>query len=163
MAEPHTLFDFSNPKTAARWRAVDDVVMGGQSSSVMTHEDGAGVFAGHVSLDGGGFASVRAPEDTYDLSDCEGLDMRVRGDGKHYQLTLYTQAAGSISYRARFAAPAEWQSLSFSFDTLTPRLRNRAAPDAPPFDPGAVVSMGFLIADQQEGPFRLEIAHIRAA
>ena len=135
MPEPRTLFDFSDPETAARWRSVNDVVMGGQSTGAMACEDGAGVFAGHVSLDGGGFASARAPEGVYDLSDAEGLQLRVRGDGKQYQLSLYTQGAGSISYRARFTAPPDWQSLTIPFDALAPRFRGRPAPDAPPRSP----------------------------
>jgi len=35
--------------------------------------------------------------------------------------------------------------------------------DVPPLNPAKVSSVGFLIADKQDGPFRLEIASIRAA
>ena len=43
------------------WRNVDDVVMGGVSSSSMRIEEGVAVFKGEVSLENnGGFASVRS-------------------------------------------------------------------------------------------------------
>jgi NADH dehydrogenase [ubiquinone] 1 alpha subcomplex assembly factor 1 len=111
---------------------------------------------------GGGFASVRAPESTYDLSEHDGLRLKVRGDGKRYWLTTYTAPGGPVSYRTPIEPPTDWTTLSVPFDTLTPYRRGSKVPDAPPFDPAQIRSLGFLIADEQDGPFQLEVRWIRA-
>jgi len=156
------LFDFSTDAPGA-WRSIDDPVMGGVSQSAFVVGDEGAAFTGTVSLDrGGGFASVRAPEGPYDLSGHEGLQLRLRGDGKRYWLTTYTEAGGSISYRAPLEPPEHWSTLSVAFRSLTPYRRGTTVPDAPPFRPGQLRTLGFLIADEQAGPFRLEVARIRA-
>ncbi len=159
------LFDFS---TAARdapsnWRSIDDPVMGGVSESTFTATEAGAAFTGTVSLkQGGGFASVRSPKSRYDLSKHEGLRLRLRGDGKRYWLTTYTSPGGPISYRAPLHPATEWTTASVHFDALTPYRRGTTVKDAPPFDPGQIRMIGFLIADEQDGPFRLEVAWIRA-
>jgi monofunctional biosynthetic peptidoglycan transglycosylase len=159
------LFDFSSPTSSdpAAWRAIDDVVMGGVSESeFVATEDGA-AFTGTVSLEqGGGFASVRAPEGAWDLSDAEGLRLRVKGDGKRYWLTMFTDPDGSISYRAPLEPPQHWTDITVSFDRLTPYRRGTRVPTAPSFDPAGLRTLGFLIADEQAGPFHLDVRWIRA-
>lgn len=158
------LFDFAaSPDTAAAWRSIDDPVMGGVSQSRFTATEGGAAFTGDVSLkQGGGFCSVRAPALTADLHDAHGLRLRLRGDGKRYWLTMYTEAGGSVSYRASLQPPADWTPLTVPFDELTPYRRGSHVPDAPAFVPGQLRTMGFLIADEQAGPFRLEVARIQA-
>jgi monofunctional biosynthetic peptidoglycan transglycosylase len=164
MPSPQTLFDFQTPDAAENWRTINDTVMGGVSTSEFVATDEGAVFQGTVSLDrGGGFASVRAPEDRYDLSGTGGLRLVVRGDEKRYKLTLYTRSGGRISYRVPFDAPRTWHTVALSFDALTPFRRGRRVPDAPPFDPSDVRALGVLIGDKQAGPFRLYIRSIVAA
>jgi monofunctional biosynthetic peptidoglycan transglycosylase len=86
----------------------------------------------------------------------------VRGDGKHYWLTTYTATGGPISYRTSFHPPTDWTIVSVPFDTLTPYRRGTKVPDAPPFDAAQIRTLGFLIADEQDGPFHLDVAWIRA-
>lgn len=159
-----TLFDFADASARAHWRNVDDVVMGGVSESalVAAAEDTA-AFEGRVSLDhGGGFASVRAPAAPRDLSAFDGLLVRARGDGKRYKLTVYTDDVARVSYRFPFVAEDDWADYFAPFAALTPMIRGRPAPDAPPFDPSAVTTLGFLIGDKQAGPFRLALRWIKA-
>ena len=156
-------FTSSAPDDAAEWRSVDDPVMGGVSESQFVATDEGAAFTGTVSLaHGGGFASVRAPEADYDLSGHDGLQLRLRGDGKRYWLTAYTDPGGPISYRTLMEPPEQWTTVAVPFDTLTPYRRGTKVSGAPPFDPAHLRTLGFLIADEQEGPFRLEIAWIRA-
>lgn len=160
-----TLFDFSPPDSdpPEGWRNIDDPVMGGVSESTFEATESGAAFTGTVSLErGGGFASVRAPESDYDLGGHAGLRFRLRGDEKRYWCTVYTEAGGSVSYRARVAPPETWTTVDVPFDALTPYRRGQKRPDAPPFDPAQVRALGFLIADKQAGPFRLEVAWIRA-
>ena len=164
MSSP-SLFDFSSsPSSTEAWRPINDDVMGGVSESTFSSTDAGAAFTGTVSLQhGGGFASVRAPETVRDLSDADGLRYRLRGDGQRYWCTLYTAPAGSVSYRAPIRPPEQWTTIDVPFADLVPYRRGTERPDAPPFDPSQVRTLGFLIADEQDGPFRLEVAWIRAA
>jgi len=159
------LFEFScsAPDDATEWRSIDDPVMGGVSESQFVATEEGAAFTGTVSLaQGGGFASVRAPAADYDLRGHDGLRLRLRGDGKRYWLTTYTEASGSISYRTPIEPPEHWSTGAVPFETLTPYRRGTKVPDAPPFDPARLRTLGFLIADEQEGSFRLEAQWIRA-
>jgi NADH dehydrogenase [ubiquinone] 1 alpha subcomplex assembly factor 1 len=159
-----TLADFTDPEEASRWRSTDDVVMGGRSWSVVRGGDGFGVFAGVVSLEqGGGFASVRRRDQPVDLSACDAVELRVRGDGRRYKLNLRTSGDfDGIVYQAAFETVAgEWQTARLALASFAPRFRGR--PAAGTLDPARVCSLGLLISDRQEGPFRLEVAGITAA
>lgn len=156
------LFDFTGPSDPSAWHSIDDPVMGGVSQSRFVATEEGAVFTGTVSLEhGGGFASVRAPESTYDLSAQEGLRLRLRGDGKRYWVTLYTDPGDSVSYRLSLHPPPQWTTVPVPFDDLTPYRRGTKVPETPPFTPARIRALGFLIADEQDGPFRLEVAWIR--
>jgi len=159
------MFDFTStsPDSTHAWRNVDDPVMGGVSESTFKRTDEGAAFTGTLSLkQGGGFASVRAPEADYDLSEHDGLRLRLRGDGKRYWFTAYTTSGGPVSYRLSIRPATEWTTVRVPFAELTPYRRGTRMPDAPPFDPSQIRTVGFLIADEQDGPFRLEVAWIRA-
>jgi len=159
------LADFSR-STAADWLAVNDGVMGGISSSTMeVTSDGTGVFAGRLSLENnGGFASVRTVLESGDLSRFVGLVLRVRGDGRRYQVRLRTDARfDGLAYQAEFdTAPGRWTTVVLPFDTFAPTFRGYVPRNAPPLDPGAIRQLGFLIGDKREGVFRLEVQRIVA-
>ncbi len=55
------IFDFNSKSNINSWQIVNDVVMGGKSSSTITiNKDGHGQFSGTVSTENnGGFSSVR--------------------------------------------------------------------------------------------------------
>lgn len=163
-ASAMTLFDFQSPDAANGWRTVNDTVMGGQSTSEFVATDDGAAFRGTVSLaNGGGFASVRAPDGTYDLSGADALRLHVRGGGKRYEATLYIHPGGRISYRAPFEAPDDWQAVVLPFDAFTPFRRGRHVPDAPPLALAQVRTLGLLIGDTQAGPFQLDLRRIDAA
>lgn len=147
------------------WRSIDDVVMGGRSSSGMEIEDGVGVFQGEVSLkNNGGFASVRSLPEAADLSAFEGVSLRVRGDGKRYAVRLRTtDAVDGVSYQVKVRPPAgEWHDVTLRFDEFEPVFRGRLVRGHPTLDPRHLRTFGLLIADAQEGEFRLEIMWIDA-
>jgi hypothetical protein len=96
--EGRSLFALASPTgipTGPAWGALDDVVMGGVSSSSLQidrtgGEQGmpTGVFKGTVSTaNNGGFASIRSKnfEPVEDLSAYEGLELRVKGDGHRFK------------------------------------------------------------------------------
>jgi len=158
------LADFSDPAEAARWRPTDDVVMGGRSSSAMQAGDGLGVFAGELSLErGGGFASVRRRDQLVDLSACDAIELRVRGDGKRYKLNLRaSDDFDGVVFQVAFETEVgTWQTSRLVLASFAPRFRGRPVPGT--LDLARVSSLGLLISDGQAGPFRLELATITAA
>ncbi|ATJ82384.1 YbjT, contains NAD(P)-binding and DUF2867 domains [Halomonas beimenensis] len=107
--------DFREPDEVRHWRAINDDVMGGVSESEMRHEAGIGVFTGTLSLEhGGGFASVRRAPQAAPTVGRAGLRLTVRGDGRRYQLRLYThRLADGAAYRAGFQPQAgEWRRIA---------------------------------------------------
>jgi monofunctional biosynthetic peptidoglycan transglycosylase len=151
---------------ARDWRIVNDGVMGGVSTGgLAATPESTIVFSGTVSLENrGGFASVRLRIDGTDLSAAHGLELRVKGDGRIYRLLLRTDdRPDGIVYRAGLPTrDAEWTTPRIAFADCVPSFRGRAIPGAPPPDPRHLVEVGFLIGDQQEGPFRLEIDTVHA-
>ena len=81
------LLDFSSSEVVQSFRAINDGVMGGVSTSRLRSTGGAMVFEGEVSLENnGGFASLRGPVRFSEES--AALLLTVRGDGQRYKLTL---------------------------------------------------------------------------
>ena len=148
------------------WRIVNDGVMGGLSSSSMTiNEDGYGVFEGTVSLENyGGFASTRALIPESDYSDVKKIRIRVKGDGQRYSFRIRTNRnfdgpAYVISFDTR---KDEWTTHELELEDFVPQFRGRVLRDRPPLKGSDMQQLGILIADKQEGDFRLMIDSIEA-
>lgn len=163
--EMKTVVDFTRPEEV-QWNIVNDGVMGGLSSSDLHLTDsGTGLFSGLVSLENnGGFASIRATFQSMDLSAYQRVRLRVRGDGRSYQLRFRLSSSfDGVSYTSAFdTRPGEWMEVDLPFETFQPTFRGRVPQGAGPFDPAKVQQMGVLIGDKKEGPFKLEIAWVRA-
>ncbi|MBR9975044.1 MAG: CIA30 family protein [Bacteroidetes bacterium] len=161
-----TIFDFTLPESTESWQPVDDVVMGGVSESRMVHDsDGHAVFAGTLSRENnGGFASIRCAPKQLELGDFDGIRLRVCGDGKIYRLRLRMDGGfDGLAYQESF--PTEdgvWSTVDIPFTDFRPSFRGRDVPNAPALDPGSIRQIGLMIADVQQGAFRLEIALIAA-
>ena len=161
-----TLIDFSKSAEKENWRIVNDVVMGGvsQSEIIITHESTA-IFRGELSLENnGGFASVRTNPMDYQLDGYTAIAARVKSDGRTYQLRLRTDDGfDGISYQSEFeTTDGEWITVELPFSEFMATFHGRRVPDAPVLDPGNIRQIGFLIADNKEGSFRLEIGWIGA-
>ena len=159
-----TLLDFADPADVELWRPVDDVVMGGVSSSrVELLEPGIVRFVGTVSLENfGGFASVRTPPREWETAGATAFVLRVRGDGHRYKFTLRTSDRfDGIQYQARFTAPAgEWTQVRLPVESFVATFRGRKVPFAPALDPARVRVLGLMISDKQAGPFELLVDRI---
>jgi monofunctional biosynthetic peptidoglycan transglycosylase len=158
---PSPLFDFADPIRDGGFAPIDDAVMGGRSRSRAEVAGGRLRFEGQVSLDdGGGFASIRSAPAPLDLSGAAGVALRVRGDGKRYKIDLRTDdAPDGVTWQAAFeTATGGWEVILLPLDHFAPVVRGRSAPSAGPLRPDRIRTVGLLISDRQEGPFRLEIA-----
>ncbi len=160
------LLDFKNQDDVPRMLIINDGVMGGVSTSdIEFSNEGYLRFAGNVSLENnGGFASFRSQSTSYDLSEFEGIKLRIRGDGKKYSFRLRTsRSMNGVAYAADFQSMEnEWQEVTIPFSDFTPRFRGRIIMNAGPLDSSNIRQLGFLISDKQQGPFALEIDWIKA-
>jgi hypothetical protein len=164
VTEKINLVDFSSAGEGT-WIIVNDGVMGGVSrSEFRITEKGTGLFTGRLSLEfNGGFASIRTAVDDEDLSKHAGIEMRVRGDGRTYQLRFRTNNRyDGVAYRALFGTDdGQWVTIILPFSEFKPTFRGRILSDVPPLDPAGIEQLGFLLADKKQGPFALEIEFVR--
>ncbi|MED6196389.1 hypothetical protein PIB30_046924 [Stylosanthes scabra] len=166
------------------WGALDDVVMGGVSESNFQidptgGESGGptGIFKGVVSTaNNGGFTSIRTKNfsEPEDLSAYDGLEFRLKGDGRRYKIIVRTSRDwDTVGYTAGFdTVKGEWQTIQLPFSILRPVFRARTVSDAPPFDPSNVMSLQLMFSKFEydgklngtfvEGPFELPVSSIRA-
>ena len=160
------LFDFESDAIASNWRVVNDTVMGGISASQMERsKDGVVAFTGNVSLENnGGFASVRGPDIRHPLGEFKGLAIRVKGDGKIYKCGIRTDDRfNGVYHQADFKTKrGEWEEVLLPFADFVPTYHGRQLLEEDRMKPGDIKSLSFLIADRQEGDFRLEIDWIKA-
>jgi monofunctional biosynthetic peptidoglycan transglycosylase len=159
------LFAFASPDAAAAWQAVNDGVMGGVSDGrFRITERQTMEFYGTLSLENnGGFASVRSRPRTLGLQTGDTLVARVRGDGREYQLNLYTsERMRAFSYRAAAQTrPGEWIEVRIPLDRFEATSFGRVMRGAGAVDPGSITSIGFLLGEKTPGPFMLEVAWIK--
>ena len=146
--EPDTLFQFADD-SPAEWIVVNDGVMGGLSRSEFVGTDaGFATFRGEMSLvNNGGFASVRGYLPNGIPADARVVELRVRGDGRSYQVRLRMgERFDGIAYRAEFE----------------PTFRGYRPRNAAPLTLGDVRQLGLMIADKKTGSFSLDVEWIRA-
>ena len=160
------LSDFSGPDDVKNWRVVNDGVMGGLSQSeIIPGPDDTAIFQGVLSLENnGGFSSTRTKPRGYELGSYDTLAIRIRGDGRTYQFRLRTDSGfDGIAYRHIFTTPvSEWATINLPLKDFVAVFRGRQVKNAAPLAVDQIRQMGFLIADEKAGPFRLEIDWIKA-
>ena len=158
------LFAFASPDAAAAWQTVNDGVMGGVSDGRFRITERQTLeFYGTLSLENnGGFASVRSRPRSLGLQAGDTLVARVRGDGREYQLNLYTaERMRAFSYRAPVQTrTGEWIEVRVPLDRFEATSFGQVIRGAGPVDPRSVASIGFLLAEKTPGPFALEVAWI---
>lgn len=166
MVPAQSLIDFSDADRS-EWYVVNDGVMGGISESAIRKTPSeTAVFSGDLSLENnGGFASVRAAVGTRDLSAHSGLQIRVRGDGRTYQLRLRSNDGfDGIAYRSFFdTREGEWLEITLPFSEFVPTFRGRTLSDQPPLDRSRIQQVAFMLADKNPGTFSLEIDYVRSS
>ncbi len=166
MSQSQNLIDFTDADRS-QWYVINDGVMGGISQSVIRKTTRqTAVFAGDLSLENnGGFASVRADVGNQDLSAYSGLEIRVRGDGRTYQLRLRTNDGfDGVAYRAYFdTRDGEWLETTIPFSEFVPTFRGRTLGDQPPLDLSRIQQVAFMLSDKKPGAFSLEIDFVRCS
>jgi uncharacterized protein YbjT (DUF2867 family) len=174
-----TIFDFTQPSAELKniWGALDDVVMGGVSSSNFHILEKTALFAGNVSTaNSGGFASVRTKNfsSAINLSGFTGVRLRVKGDGQRYKIFLRTETAwDGVGYSYSFDTVTNtWIDVNIPFVNLTPVFRAKTVRDCPGIDQSKICSLQLMLSKFEydgalnpkfsPGGFALEIESIKA-
>ena len=160
------LFDFDDETGsgggADRWQIQNDGVMGGRSEGRFAIADGALAFTGTLVTRGGGFSSVLTETDV-DLSDYEGVELRVRGGGRTFAFAVHDgrrDRGREVWRRAPFPTTEEWTRVRVPFADLKATAHGEPV-DVPPLDRAGVELLGFYIIDGIDGTFRLEVDEVR--
>jgi monofunctional biosynthetic peptidoglycan transglycosylase len=162
--EMNTLFKFTGESAAKPWLSSNDGVMGGRSAGSATIADDGMHFSGTLSLENnGGFSSVYT-RGNFDLSDAEGVRLRVLGDGRTYQLRFHSDAIFREGWAVNFAADfqttaGEWIEVFVPFDELEQSWRGREL-SGYTFNAKDIRRIALMLADKQAGPFSLWVAWI---
>jgi NADH dehydrogenase [ubiquinone] 1 alpha subcomplex assembly factor 1 len=160
---PATIIDFQQSQELDNWVVVNDTVMGGRSSAQLDIYDAYLSFSGVLSLENnGGFSSVRRTHNSKTWLSDRPIQIRVKGDGRQYQLRFRTnQQVDGIHYVVRFEPKAdETTVLEFNQSDFVPQFRGRIIKDAPALDFANIEQVGFVIADSIAGEFMLLVERI---
>ena len=155
------IYDFSINSKTTNWQIVNDVVMGGISrSSITLDENGNGVFSGTVSLENnGGFCMVRYGFDKIMVNDFEKIAVRLKGDGKKYQLRIKANQGDYYSFVSYFNTSGEWETIVINLKDMYPVFRGQRL-DMPNFADPSIEETGILIGNKKEESFTLIIDKI---
>jgi monofunctional biosynthetic peptidoglycan transglycosylase len=147
------------------WFVVNDNVMGGRSQGDFKIDQGELFFGGSTNTRGGGFSSIRTAPLQLDLSNYDGVRLKVLGDGRRYTWRLTTEArwrGRRVSYWADFdTVDGEWRTVDIPFPAFIPQFRGVRL-EGPGVDPAQITGMGLMINDKQDGPFELRLASVHA-
>ena len=155
--------DFQNG--VSRWQVVLDGVMGGKSSGrVSLAEPDTLRFEGSLSLaNNGGFSQARTSVPEGSLADTEGIEIRVRGDGRTYNFDIRCSNVRLMAgaFQQSFETEADtWKTIRLPFDDFRLYSFGRLVSNAPALEPARIESIGITLSDKNEGAFRIEIGSV---
>lgn len=156
------LFDFED-SAVSTWSIVNDGVMGGRSKGYGRISEGIMRFDGTLVTRGGGFTSVRTAH-SVDLSTFDGLELRVRGNGRSFEVEINDgQRYGwrDVSRRIPFDTNDEWRVIRVPFSDVRSTVFGEPV-TVPDIDLASVEQIGFYILDGIDGRFWLEVDTISA-
>lgn len=155
------IFDFDIKSDIMDWKIVDDVVMGGKSSSTFSLDDeGMGNFQGTISLkNNGGFSSVQYKFKPISVKDHTKIVLKLKGDSKDYQFRIKSNSEDYYWYIAPFSTSGKWQEIEISLRDMYPSFRGRKL-DQPNFSENYIEEITVLIGNKKEEKFKLLIDKI---
>lgn len=156
-----TIFEFNKSSDISNWITIDDIVMGGRSTSeFVLSKEGNGIFKGNVSLENnGGFSSIRHRFKSIDSKDYLKFVIHIKGDGKTYQFRIKANANDYYSYIFNFSTTGDWQIIEIQFREMSPSFRGTLL-NKVNFSGEKMQEIGFLIGNKKAEDFRLEIKKI---
>lgn len=136
--------------------------MGGKSlSQFKLNADGYGVFDGEISLENnGGFSSIRYRFPRVKTTSSSKLRIRIKGDGKDYQIRVKDKSSTYYSYITRIPTTSLWEDIEINLKDMYPAFRGRQL-DIPNFSHAFVEQIAFLIGNKKNENFKLIIDSIK--
>jgi len=176
------IFPFHEAKEIDKYVVTTDRVVGGDTVAALSLKRytsfASGCFEGIVRFEpdeaypNGGFANFRTKQEQRSVFELpflsmwtySALAMRVKTDGRMYRFNLHScDHSKEDVYQVEFTTrPGAWDTLVMPFPSFRLVSRGRVRHDQYEFDRSALDGMGVLLADQQEGPFKMEIQWIKA-
>ncbi|MBT8320468.1 MAG: CIA30 family protein [Eudoraea sp.] len=152
------IYDFTETSNLKDWYVVNDGVMGGISQGMLELSDeGHGVFRGTVSLENnGGFSSIRHAFPAKTVSAYNYLVLKVKGNGKRYQLRVKSRTTQYYSYVAFFETSSQWETIRIPLKEMYPVFRGYRL-NQPNYEGAILEEVGILIGNKKAEEFRLEI------
>lgn len=155
-----------------QWQRLDDVIMGGNSSSLLERkQDNTGaVWRGELVVEGGGFCGARSEVMSLDLGAYDGVALRVKGGGRRLKLNIKTDTfiEPEDTYQATFetAQGDAWTNVFLPWHEFVAVKRARTVPNGPPLDPSKIRQFGLVYSrfafngypneSYTPGPFTIE-------
>lgn len=157
---------FKTNKDLKAWKSINDGVMGGLSEGrPFLGKDKSLNFKGALSLENnGGFSSICTEGKDHDFSGWDGLVIRVKGEGRSYQLTLQDDRrylGGAFAFWADFTTEKDkWKTLYIPFQKFYPTSFGQRLPLLKA-RLNRITSIGFMLYDKLGGPFHLKVKWIK--
>ncbi|KAL0547386.1 hypothetical protein IC582_017319 [Cucumis melo] len=188
------IFNFNSKQEVKKWHLYSDSEYGGLSSASLeiseTGNELRGVFSGNLSLDisgnskwnitRSGFCGMRSKkfDGYFDLDSYDSIAMKVKGDGRCYISTIYTEnwvnspgQEEDNSWQAFFLAPkGDWYIAKIPLDRYLPTWRGNVIDAELEMNPSRIVGMSLSVnaagrfpgATSGPGDFQVEIDWIKA-
>ena len=155
------IFNFEKNNDLKQWLIVNDDVMGGISeSNLSTSEDGNGIFQGYVSTENnGGFCSIRHSLIRKYIDNNKVLKLKIKGDGKDYQLRIKADRNDYFSYIVTFKTTGEWEEIEIPLKEMYPSFRGRVL-NMQNFNNNYFEEIAFLVGNKKNEKFKLIIDRI---
>lgn len=156
-----TIFDSAKPGNHNSWTVVDDGVMGGLSKgNLYINEDSRAVFEGSVRLENnGGFSSIRTSLDRTDVTGLTSLKLRLKGDGKRYQVRVRSNRRDYQSYISYIQTSTNWETYTVALSEMYPTFRGRQL-RMPNYPVETLEEFAILIGNKKAEDFSLLIDRI---
>ena len=155
------ILNFDSKQSVSKWKTINDDVMGGFSTSGLAYNNNDyAIFSGNVSLENnGGFASIRRQLSGVNLYNKKSIVLKVKGDGKNYQLRIKKNRFDYYSYVYSFPTSGNWESVSVELASMYPSFRGQRL-DFSNFSAKQIQQISILIANNKEEQFNLIIDEI---
>ncbi|PQJ80959.1 CIA30 family protein [Polaribacter porphyrae] len=159
--EKTIIFDFNKNTNISIWQVVDDGVMGGLSQGNLKINDvGNGIFYGFVSTkNNGGFSSIRYRFSKKNVAKYSKIILKIKGDGKNYQLRIKNNSKDYYSYVKPFITTQNWSLIEIKLSDMYPTFRGRKL-NIENFSEESIEELAILIGNKKNEQFQLEIDKI---
>lgn len=145
------------------WYIINDGVMGGLSQGQARFTEEGLLFFGEVSLENdGGFTSIRAPFDTYDLSNYTQITIKYRSRGIKMSLQLEEDRRFYYpNFKVKLPSSDAWIKKSYPLNEIRQyRMGYATGNRMEATDKSEIIRLGFITDDKIAGDFEFEVAYI---